>query len=164
MGDVLGEAGDWQPRRYALSTAVYVERDGKILLLERAAGTALSGTWFLPGGAVDDDELPEDGARRELREEAGLEIEGELEMVGAYPMWVYGGDSLQLTFRGRAASGEVVLSHEHGGARWVTPEEMRETMTDDFIAVLSAGDERIGTLVRHIRDDLDRYMRRIGRA
>jgi 8-oxo-dGTP pyrophosphatase MutT (NUDIX family) len=161
--DVLGEAGDWQPQLYALSAAVYVERDGKILLLQRAAGTAMSGTWYLPGGAVDHDELPEDAARRELLEEAGLEIDGELEMIGAFPMWVYGGRSLQLTYRGRAAPGEVVVSHEHGGARWVDPVEMRSEITDEFVDALSAGDERVGSLVRHIRDDLDRYLRRIGR-
>ena len=163
MGDVLGEAGEWQPQLYALSAAVYVERDGKILLLQRAAGTAMSGTWYLPGGAVDHDELPEDAARRELLEEAGIEVDGDLEMIGAFPMWVYGGRSLQLTYRGRAAPGEVVISHEHGGARWVDPVEMRAEITDEFIAALAAGDERVGALVRHIRDDLDRYLRRIGR-
>ena len=163
MADVLGEAGDWVPRRYALSTAVYVERDGKILLLKRAGG-AMTGTWYLPGGAVDNDELPEDGARRELLEEAGIDIDGELEMIGAFPMWVYGGDALQLTYRGTAADGDVALSHEHGGARWVDPVEMRAGLTDDFIATLAAGDARVGALVGHIRDDLDRYLRRIGAA
>jgi 8-oxo-dGTP pyrophosphatase MutT (NUDIX family) len=46
---------------------------------------------------VEPGELPEDGARRELREEAGVEIDGELELVGAYPMFVYGTDTLQLS-------------------------------------------------------------------
>ena len=163
MGDVLGDAGEWKPQRYALSAAVYAERDGEILLLRRAAGTAMAGTWFLPGGAVDHDELPEAAARRELMEEAGIEIDGELELIGAYPMWVYGGRALQLTYRGKAADGDVVLSDEHGGARWVDPAEMYAGITDDFIATLSAGDERVGALVRNIRDDLDRYLRRIGR-
>jgi 8-oxo-dGTP pyrophosphatase MutT (NUDIX family) len=161
MGDVLGEPGDWRPRQYFLSTAVYAERGGQILLLKRAGG-AMAGQWYLPGGAVEDDELPEEGARRELREEAGIEIEGDLEMIGAFPMWVYGGHCLQLTYRGRAADGDVVLSHEHHGARWVDAAGMREGLTDDFVAALAAGDERVGALVRHIRDDLDRYLRRVG--
>src|SRR5690242_8403770 len=97
--------------RYGLATAVYAERDGKILLMKRASG-AMSGQWFLPGGAVERDELPEDGARRELLEESGLEIDGELELVGAYPMWVYGGDCLMLSYRGRVADGEIVVSDE----------------------------------------------------
>src|SRR6478609_5205799 len=111
--DVLGESSDEFPFiRYMLSAVVYAERDGQILLLKRAGG-ALSGQWFLPGGAVEPAELPEDGARRELLEESGLEIDGELELVGAYPIWVYGGDCLQLSYRGRVAGGDVVVSDEH---------------------------------------------------
>ena len=37
---------------YALSAVVYAERGDEILLLKRAGG-ALSGQWFLPGGAVE---------------------------------------------------------------------------------------------------------------
>jgi 8-oxo-dGTP pyrophosphatase MutT (NUDIX family) len=164
MSDVLGEAGDWEPERYALSAAVYLERDGQILLLQRAGGTALSGQWYLPGGAVDHGELPEDAARRELMEEAGLAVEGDLELVGAFPMWVYGGLALQLTYRGRAADGEVVLSHEHGAAQWVDPVDMRALLTDEFVEAVANGDERVVSLLHHIRDDLDRYLKRIGRG
>ena len=148
---------------FGLATAVYAERDGKVLMLERAGG-ALSGQWFLPGGALDRDELPEDGARRELIEESGLDIIGDLELVGAYPMWVYGGDALMLSYRGRVTDGDVVLSHEHTGARWVDPVDQRDELSDELIDALSAGDARIGALVRHIRTDLDRYLARIGRS
>lgn len=164
MGDdVLGTPdATMDVQLYALSAVVYAERDGKILLLKRAGG-ALSGQWFLPGGALERDELPEDGARRELVEESGLDIVGELELVGAYPMWVYGGDCLQLSYRGRATDGDVVVSHEHDGARWMDPVELRSGLTDDVIEALAAGNERVGALVRHIRGDLDRYLARIGR-
>ena len=142
---------------------VYAERGDKVLMLKRAGG-AMSGQWFLPGGAVERNELPEEAARRELLEESGLHIEGELELVGAYPMWVYGGDCLQLSFCGRVGDGEVVLSDEHDGARWEDPLVTTAVLTDEVIDALSHGDERIGTLVRHIRTDLDRYLRRTGRA
>ena len=159
--DPLGAAADWVPRTYALAAVVYAERDGKILLLKRAGGSALAGQWFLPGGAVEDDELPEDAARRELLEESGLEIDGELEIVGAYPIWVYGGHCLQLSYRGRLRDGEVVVSAEHDGARWVDPLEYRAVFSDEAIDALAAGDDRIGSLVRHIRTDFDRYLSRI---
>jgi 8-oxo-dGTP pyrophosphatase MutT (NUDIX family) len=90
--------GSFDVQLYGLSAVVYAERGSEILLLKRAGG-ALAGQWFLPGGAVERDELPEDGARRELQEESGLDIVGELDLVGAYPMWVYGGDCLQLSYR-----------------------------------------------------------------
>ena len=164
MGDdVLGTPDDTMDvQLYGLSAVVYAERDGKILMLKRAGG-ALSGQWFLPGGALERDELPEDGARRELVEESGLDVVGELELVGAYPMWVYGGDCLQLSYRGRATEGDVVVSHEHDGARWMDPVELRSGLTDEVIEALAAGNERVGALVRHIRGDLDRYLARIGR-
>jgi 8-oxo-dGTP diphosphatase len=148
---------------YALSTVVYAERDGEILLLKRAGGSAMAGQWFMPGGAVEDDELPEDAARRELREESGLEIDGELEIVGAYPIWVYGGHCLQLSYRGRLRDGDVVVSAEHDGARWVDPVEYRAVFTDEVIDALAAGNERVASLVRHIRTDFDRYLAQIGR-
>jgi 8-oxo-dGTP pyrophosphatase MutT (NUDIX family) len=160
----LGETLDgFQPTLYALAAVVYAERDGKILLLKRAGG-ALSGEWFLPGGAVDPGELPEDAARRELVEESGLRIEGELEMVGAYPIWVYGGDCLQLSYRGVVAEGDVVLSHEHDGQRWVDPVDMRALLSDETIDAMAEGNERVAALVRGVRGDLDRYLRRIGRG
>src|SRR4051794_36519266 len=148
---------------YGLAAVVYAERGDEILMLRRAAG-AMTGQWFLPGGAVERDELPEVGARRELIEESGLDIVGELELVGAYPMWVYGGDALMLSYRGQVTDGEVVLSDEHTGARWVDPVEQRAELSDDLIEALTAGDARIGALVGHIRTDLDRYLARVGRA
>jgi len=166
MGDdVLGTADPaFDVQLYGLSAVVYAERGDEILMLKRSEGTAMSGQWFLPGGAVDRDELPEVAARRELLEESGLEIDGELELVGAYPMWVYGGDCLQLSYRGRVADGDAVVSHEHDGARWADPVELRATLTDELIDALAKGDPRVGALVSHIRIDLDRYLVRVGRA
>jgi 8-oxo-dGTP pyrophosphatase MutT (NUDIX family) len=148
---------------YALGAVVYAERGDEILLLKRAAGSALAGQWFLPGGAIERGELPEDGARRELREEAGLEIEGELELVGAYPMHVYGVDMIQLSYRGPvAASGDVVVSAEHDGAQWVRATDMQALLTADFIERLANGDDRVRSLLLHIARDLERYIDRVG--
>jgi hypothetical protein len=60
--------------------------------------------------------------------------------------------------------GDVVVSDEHDGARWVDPVTMRAGLTDDVIDALAAGNARVGALVRHIRTDLDRYLARIGRV
>lgn len=156
----LGVAGP-APALYALSTVVYAERDGQILLLQRGEGSAMAGQWFLPGGMVEPGELPEDGARRELREESGLEIEGELEMVGCYPMHVYGWDTIQLSYRGTVAGGsDAIVSHEHDGARWVRAAEMMALLTDDAIEAISQGEQRVRALLRHIRTDLQRYLDR----
>lgn len=147
---------------YALGAVVYVERNDEILLLKRAEGSALAGQWFLPGGAIERGELPEEGAKRELREEAGIEIEGELELIGAYPMFVYGVNMLQLSYRGRVdAAAEITISHEHEGAQWVRPHDMQALLNDDFITQLANGDHRVESMLRHIANDLDLYIRRI---
>jgi 8-oxo-dGTP diphosphatase len=154
---------EFRPTLYALAVVVYAERDEKILMLKRAGG-ALSGQWFLPGGAVEPGERPEAAARRELFEETGLEIDGALELVGAYPIWVYGGDCLQLSYRGALADGDVVVSDEHSGARWVDPVEQRALITDEVIDALAQGNARVADLVRNVRTDLDCYLTRIGRG
>lgn len=155
----------YEPPRYALSAVVYAERGDEILLLERAEGSALAGQWFLPGGMVEEGELPEEGAVRELREEAGVEIDGELELVGAYPMHVYGYDMIQLSYRGRVADGvEVAVSHEHDGARWTRAVDMRAVLTDELLEQISGGREQVLGLLRHIRTDLDRYLARVART
>lgn len=155
--------GDWpEPARYALSAVVYAERGDEILLLQRAAGSALAGQWFLPGGMVEPGELPEEAARRELFEEAGVEIDGGLEIIGCYPMFVYGYDTLQISYRGRVAGGsDVVVSNEHDGARWAKASDMRALLTDEVLAGIAGGREDIVDLLRHIRTDLDRYLARV---
>jgi 8-oxo-dGTP pyrophosphatase MutT (NUDIX family) len=153
------------PAMYALSAVVYAERGDEILLLKRAEGTALAGQFFLPGGLVEPGELPEDGARRELMEEAGIEIDGELELVGCYPIHVYGYDMLQLSYRGTVAEASAVrISHEHDAAQWVKAADMRLLLTDEVIEQIADGDSRVVGLVRGIRTDLDRYLQRVGRG
>lgn len=128
---------------YALAATVYAERDGAILLLKRAEGSALAGQWYLPGGAAEAGETPEEAARRELLEQSGLTVGGDLELVGVY---------LNVSDRGTAV-GEVAVSAEHTGARWVDPRRMRATLTDELLEALGGG-----PLLRSVRDDLDRYL------
>ena len=156
----LAASADYEPAQYALSAVVYAERGDEILLLQRAEGSAMAGQWFLPGGFVEPGELPEAGARRELFEEGGVHIDGDLEIVGCYPMYVYGYDMLQISYRGRVAAGDVTISHEHDGARWVKASDMRALLTDEVIGQMAGGREDVSSLLRHIRIDLDRYLAR----
>ena len=144
--------------RYALSTVIYAERpDGTILLMQRAAGTAMAGQFFMPGGIVDPGETPYEGAVRELREETGLSFSGPMTMVGCYPMWIYGQDFLQLSFRG-PVEGDVQQSHEHTDHRWVDPAELRALFTPGAIEAIAGEDERIVALLRLVGEDLERYL------
>jgi 8-oxo-dGTP diphosphatase len=157
----LAASSHVEPARYALSAVVYAERDDEILLLQRAEGSAMAGQWFLPGGLVEPGELPEDGARRELFEEGGVQIDGDLEIIGCYPMFVYGYDMLQISYRGRVADGDVTISHEHDGARWIKASDMRALLSDEVIADIAGDNDDVASLLAHIRTDLDRYLARV---
>jgi 8-oxo-dGTP diphosphatase len=58
------------------------ERPRRVLLIRRKHGP-FAGSWALPGGFIEMDETLEESARRELREETGLET-GKLTQLGAY--------------------------------------------------------------------------------
>jgi len=95
-----------------------VRSDGRMLLLQRPAGT-----WEPPAGRLSPGETFEAGAVRELYEETGMLVAPQRILatwVGEAP----GGGSLAaVTFIGRAGGDEVRLSHEHLDHRWVTLDE-----------------------------------------
>lgn len=63
-----------------LATLVYAI-DGTRVLLHRRVKAPNVGLWVAPGGKLEADESPAECARRELREETGLDAEG-LELRG----------------------------------------------------------------------------------
>src|SRR3972149_2640649 len=56
-----------------------VDSENRLLMLKRSD----SGCWGLPGGATEPGEVVEDAAKRETREEAGLEV-GEMSLFGVF--------------------------------------------------------------------------------
>jgi 8-oxo-dGTP diphosphatase len=58
------------------------ERRPRVLLIRRQHDP-FAGAWAIPGGFVDEGEALEAAARRELREETGLQVE-ELQQIGTF--------------------------------------------------------------------------------
>jgi mutator protein MutT len=56
-------------------SAAVIERDGRFLLTRRLTGTHLAGRWEFPGGKCESAETLEEGLRRELDEELGVDVE-----------------------------------------------------------------------------------------
>ena len=69
------------PSRPIVGIGVVLLAPGAVLLVRRARPPSL-GQWALPGGAQELGETAEDAARRELREETGLEA-GALQLAAA---------------------------------------------------------------------------------
>ncbi|GAA4935936.1 hypothetical protein GCM10023224_15920 [Streptomonospora halophila] len=67
----LAEGNRTQPRKRVAAQSIIHDGAGRLLLVD----PSYKPDWDLPGGMVEANEPPADAARRELREELGLEIE-----------------------------------------------------------------------------------------
>ena len=107
-----------------LTTLCYAENDGRWLMMHRTkkAADENAGKWIGLGGHMQEDESPEECVRREVREEAGLELEG-LRLRGILtfilPDW---GNELTFLYTARAEDRELPDCDE-GELRWIRIEE-----------------------------------------
>ncbi len=62
---------DWREHGRHFTVAVFVVRDGKVLLHRHRK----LGMWLPPGGHIERDELPDEAAVREVLEETGVEVD-----------------------------------------------------------------------------------------
>ena len=62
---------DWREHGRHFTVAVFVVRDGKVLLHWHRK----LGMWLPPGGHIERDELPDEAAVREVLEETGVEVD-----------------------------------------------------------------------------------------
>jgi 8-oxo-dGTP diphosphatase len=108
------------------SSALCVDDEGRVLLSRRAIPPD-EGRWDFPGGFLEEGEHPLDGARRELKEEAGVEIEP-LDLVGIW-MDRYGGDgsgaaTLNFYWTARIVAGDPEPADDVAELRWFAPDEI----------------------------------------
>jgi 8-oxo-dGTP diphosphatase len=109
--------------RTSVWIAVVCPTTGRVLLARRSRATRNGGQWNFFGGGLERGERPEQTARRELREEAGLVVP----VSGLVPLGEsVSGGKRNLLF-GLALAGEVAprLNGESDEHRWVRPEEVR---------------------------------------
>lgn len=131
MGELIEvhrEKLEFRPAGYAV-----VKRGDEVLLVKMKQ----SGKFFFPGGAVDVGEPMEEAVRREIREEAGVEVK-ELEFLMMKETFFAYGDrayhALNFVYIAEVASGEELvctdLEDEAHEPQWVkvsklTPEVMQ---------------------------------------
>ncbi|WP_420122377.1 NUDIX hydrolase [Nakamurella sp.] len=104
---------------------VVVNDEGQVLVVQRRD----NGDWQPPGGILELDETIEEGLRREVREETGIEITvGPL--TGVYKNMRL--SVVALVFRCAYSSGAIGSSDETGQVRWLSFEEAIAIMQDAF--------------------------------
>ena len=109
---------------------VFNER-GEVLLLKHRFRPG-SG-WGVPGGFLEAAEQPDEGLRRELREEIGLEVDQiELLLVRSFrkPRQV------EVLFKARAVNEAEPRSVEVEKAEWFDPESLPEELPRDQLTII----------------------------
>jgi len=92
---------------------------GKVLVLKRSSAEKYCPNfWDLPGGKVEDGETLLEAAKRESKEEGGLDVNLEKEHFYVYhckhiDLDIYG-------FRAFFAGGDILLSDEHTEFKWIS--------------------------------------------
>lgn len=99
-------------------------KDGKVLLAKRGV-EPFKGAYDIIGGYVDPDELPEDAAVREAKEEANLDIK----LTSLLGMYVdrYGEDgdyTLNMHYIGEVVSGEMKAMDDVAALEWIPIDEV----------------------------------------
>lgn len=108
--------------------AVYVNVDGKILLLKLSSEKPEPGAFGVPAGKLEKDEPPLKGARRELQEETGIDLLEDLfQSMGQLYMRKPDIDYVYHLFSVRLNNlPDVHLSSEHTSYNWVSIAEAKE--------------------------------------
>lgn len=110
-----------------------MREDGRLLAIRRAD----NGTWGLPGGVLELDEVPEAGVAREVLEGTGIRVE-----VDELPASTRARPEALSPWSSAASRGGVErTSDETTTVDWLTPTEVQERMAEVYaIRLLDALD------------------------
>jgi len=124
---------DTNQARHSVSvTGVITDDEGRALLIQRRDNHR----WEPPGGVLELSESIEDGLRREVREETGLDV-ASVALTGVYKNMNRG--IIALVFCCKVTGGQLNTSDETEAFRWVTEAEIRELASEAYaIRVLDA--------------------------
>ena len=123
--------GATNPRFAVTAGAVITDSQGRVLLLKHRfrPGTG----WGMPGGYLKKGEQPEVALKRELREEASLEVDQiELFTIRTYRKPL----QLEIIFRCRAVGDTNQLNYEIQKAEWFALDKLPNELPKDQIELI----------------------------
>ncbi|SPM30518.1 NUDIX hydrolase [Mycobacterium terramassiliense] len=125
------------PKHSVSVAGIVVRDDGLVLVIRRDDNDH----WEAPGGVLELHESFEDGVRREVLEETGLDVTVE-RLSGVYKNLTHG--IVALVYRCRPAEGITHPTAEAREVRWMTRGEVQSAMSPAFaVRVLDAFDESV---------------------
>ncbi len=105
-------------------TCAIIERNGRVLAIQRSEAMSMPMKWEFPGGKLEEGEDPAECLTREIREELGVDVvilRALSPVVHDYDTWTIE----LLPFVCEITRGAMVL-HEHRAAVWMAPRDLPE--------------------------------------
>ena len=104
--------------------AALVDREGRILLQQRAPHRSMAGLWEFPGGKVEDGETPEAALIRELKEELGIDTDAACLAPATFASQPVAGEHMLLLLYTCRKWRGIPQALDASGLTWVRPQEM----------------------------------------
>jgi 8-oxo-dGTP diphosphatase len=137
----INEENRRYPSRPFLGVGALIIEDGRILLVERGK-EPLKGFWSIPGGIVETGEKLEEGIRREVLEETGLDVEP-YSMFEIFERIIPDGEGkpeyhyVLIDYLCRRLSGEPAAASDVSRVAWVSENELsRYRITEGTLGVI----------------------------
>ncbi|MEM0374058.1 MAG: NUDIX hydrolase [Sulfolobaceae archaeon] len=130
-------------KRPLVAVGVLIEHEGKYLLIKRLKPPS-AGHWAVPGGKVEYGERLEDAAKREIKEETGLDIEvGEI--IAIVEVFREGFHYVIIDFKGKIIGGNLKPNSDAIEARFFSPSEIQglkmTPSTEEMLRRLLSGEK-----------------------
>lgn len=129
------------PSRPFLGVGALIFDNDKLLIVERA-GEPFKGYWSLPGGIVECGEKLDQGIRREVLEETGLEVEP-LSVFEIFERIIPDADGkteyhyVLIDYLCRPVGGRLSAASDVSRVAWVTEQKLRDyRLTDGTLSVV----------------------------
>jgi 8-oxo-dGTP diphosphatase len=132
------------PERPFVGVGSIIIRDNRVLLVKRVH-PPIQGQWSIPGGVLEVGEFLREAARREVREETGLEVEpGEL--LGVFDRILRDPEKrvqyhyVLIDFLCHQVGGELRAASDAEEARWFALDELPAlSLAEDTLEVIRKG-------------------------